>query len=97
MTTKIQNWLDARASFEWARKKVKDLESIAEDEQPIDALRPATDADIFQGNIIWYEDEDGYCWRYVESVLHQKSDYKAYCCHRGDRYGLIGAYVEDVK
>jgi hypothetical protein len=97
MTTKIQDWLDARATFERARKKVKDLEAIAYDEQPICALRPAMSSDIFQGNIIWYENEDGFYWRYVEEVRDPNSDYKAYCCHRGDRYGLIGAYVEDVK
>lgn len=62
-------------------------------------LRPAISSDIFVGNILWYppiEYREEHYWKIVGDILSVNDNFKAYCAEDGCRYGLEGAFVEDL-
>ena len=62
--------------------------------------RPATQADIVVGAVIWHEREDEYggdYWHIVDELQYPGDAWKAYVADDGCRYGLDGAYVESSQ
>lgn len=61
--------------------------------------RSAKASDIMEGVIIWHEREKQYgddFWNIVAEPLHYGDPFKAYVADDGCRYGIEGAYVEEI-
>lgn len=59
----------------------------------ISKLRPATAADIVEGNVIYYPQKPTPYFQIIDSVHFPHDDFKAYTAEDGCRYGLDGAFV----
>ena len=59
-------------------------------------LKPATAEDIISGQVIWLDGDDGYVWRIVADVWRPSDAFKGYDTDDGCRYGLHGAYIEQL-
>ena len=57
-------------------------------------LRKMETSDVFVGQMVFYNNEDGWFWHIIEEVYDTTDQFKSYCCEYGCRYGIDGKYVE---
>ncbi len=85
------------ASIEPLEDIIRRARELAESSPPPENRRPATEADIIVGAIIWHwrsEEHGGWYWHEIKEVHYPSDDFKAYMADDGCKYGLHNAWVK---
>ncbi len=91
---------ELRQIIETTRILINEARFEADKCPPPKNRRPAKASDITEGAIIWHERQKEYggdYWNVVSTPLHYGDPFKAYVADDGCRYGIEGAYIEELK
>jgi hypothetical protein len=93
----IRESIEARAALQAAMTRSLEADEAAELAPMPANLRPATEADLSPGALIWHPtdaERGSRAWVQVWKLVRPDDDGAAFVGHDGCRYDLTGAFVE---